>query len=164
MRRALSGVHTTGNRVQGKGICHEENNMNCPKCGGEMWDNRANKKNPKQPDFKCKDRENCDGVIWPPRGKSATLSQPAPQTQATGRTGSAPAPFGRSPETQARIERQHSQEMALRYFAIRGTELTSDMRPLRLIIDWFQRDIGHTPAEPEKSQEPEEVPTYEIPF
>lgn len=30
----------------------------CPKCGGEMWDNRQNKRNPKAPDFKCKD-ENC---------------------------------------------------------------------------------------------------------
>jgi hypothetical protein len=45
---------------------------NCPKCQGEMWDNRVGKKNPKAPDFKCKDRE-CDGVIWPPRGaKPAT--------------------------------------------------------------------------------------------
>ena len=39
----------------------------CPKCQGPMWDNRVGKKNPKAPDFKCKDRE-CDGVIWPPRG------------------------------------------------------------------------------------------------
>lgn len=30
----------------------------CPRCGGEMWDNRTNKKNPKAPDFKCKN-ENC---------------------------------------------------------------------------------------------------------
>lgn len=38
----------------------------CPVCGGPMWDNRENKKNPKAPDFKCKDPE-CDGVIWPPK-------------------------------------------------------------------------------------------------
>jgi hypothetical protein len=45
----------------------------CPKCQGEMWDNRVGKKNPKAPDFKCKDK-GCDGVIWPPREatKSAT--------------------------------------------------------------------------------------------
>ena len=36
----------------------------CPKCGGPMWDNRASKKNPRAPDFKCKNK-NCDGVIWP---------------------------------------------------------------------------------------------------
>ena len=39
----------------------------CPKCGGKMWDNRATKRNPKAPDFKCRDRS-CDGVIWPARG------------------------------------------------------------------------------------------------
>ena len=38
----------------------------CPKCGGSMWDNRDGKKNPKAPDFKCKDK-NCDGVVWPPK-------------------------------------------------------------------------------------------------
>ena len=47
----------------------------CPKCQGEMWDNRIGKKNPKAPDFKCKDR-GCDGVIWPPRdaAKAATAA------------------------------------------------------------------------------------------
>jgi hypothetical protein len=38
----------------------------CPKCKGQLWDNRTNKKNPKAPDFKCKDKS-CDGVIWPPK-------------------------------------------------------------------------------------------------
>jgi hypothetical protein len=42
----------------------------CPKCGGRMWDNRASKRNPKAPDFKCRDRS-CDGVIWPPKGERA---------------------------------------------------------------------------------------------
>ena len=51
----------------------------CPKCGGKMWDNRLSKRNPKAPDYKCRDRS-CDGVIWPPRpaaaaqGKTATSS------------------------------------------------------------------------------------------
>ncbi|HEX6597697.1 MAG TPA: hypothetical protein VF034_00115 [Gemmatimonadaceae bacterium] len=47
----------------------------CPKCHGPMWDNRENKRNPKAPDFKCKDRS-CDGVIWPPRDGRAALSTP----------------------------------------------------------------------------------------
>lgn len=38
----------------------------CPICGGAMWDNREGKRNPKAPDFKCKDRS-CDGAIWPPK-------------------------------------------------------------------------------------------------
>lgn len=48
----------------------------CPKCAGPMWDNRATKRNPKQPDFKCRDR-GCDGVIWPPRpGRAAAPAEP----------------------------------------------------------------------------------------
>lgn len=43
--------------------------VSCPKCGGEMFDNRAKKTNPKAPDFKCKRyKEGCDGVVWPPKG------------------------------------------------------------------------------------------------
>lgn len=36
----------------------------CPKCGSDMWDNRGRKTNPRAPDFRCKDKENCDGAIW----------------------------------------------------------------------------------------------------
>ncbi|HJR63840.1 MAG TPA: Rad52/Rad22 family DNA repair protein [Gemmatimonadaceae bacterium] len=42
----------------------------CPKCGGRMWDNRIGKRNPRAPDFKCRDRA-CDGVIWPPKPAAA---------------------------------------------------------------------------------------------
>jgi hypothetical protein len=42
--------------------------QSCPKCGGRMWDNRLTKRNPKAPDYKCRDRS-CDGVIWPPKGE-----------------------------------------------------------------------------------------------
>lgn len=52
----------------------------CPKCGGNMWDNRATKTNPKQPDFKCKDR-GCDGVIWPPRNGTAAPAAAKPTRQ-----------------------------------------------------------------------------------
>lgn len=36
----------------------------CPKCNGKMWDNSASKKKPTQPDYVCKDRDNCDGAVW----------------------------------------------------------------------------------------------------
>jgi hypothetical protein len=49
----------------------------CPKCGGRMWDNRLTKRNPKAPDFKCRDRS-CDGVVWPPRG-SAPVTESSPE-------------------------------------------------------------------------------------
>jgi hypothetical protein len=48
--------------------------LSCPKCGGRMWDNRLTKRNPKAPDFKCRDRS-CDGVIWPPKGEPAKTEQ-----------------------------------------------------------------------------------------
>jgi len=43
----------------------------CPKCGGRMWDNRISKRNPKAPDFKCRNRS-CDGAIWPSRVASVS--------------------------------------------------------------------------------------------
>lgn len=48
----------------------------CPKCQGKMWDNRVGKKNPKAPDYKCRDKA-CDGVIWPPRDEHRIPVGPA---------------------------------------------------------------------------------------
>lgn len=60
----------------------------CPKCSGDMWDNRLDKKNPRAPDYKCKDK-GCDGAIWPPKNghgntQGSLLSDPpavSPQSQ-----------------------------------------------------------------------------------
>lgn len=45
----------------------------CPKCGGNVWDNREKKAaggmNPKAPDFSCRDRDGCGWVKWPERKK-----------------------------------------------------------------------------------------------
>jgi hypothetical protein len=57
--------------------------QSCPKCGGRMWDNRLTKRNPKAPDFKCRDRS-CDGVIWPPKGdkgEPVKAEKPALETE-----------------------------------------------------------------------------------
>jgi hypothetical protein len=63
----------------------------CPKCGGRMWDNRGTaekpKANPKAPDWKCRDKSSCDGVIWPPKGAKAPARMEA-----------APLPEGPPPE------------------------------------------------------------------
>ena len=49
----------------------------CPKCQGQMWDNRASKRNPRAPDYKCK-TDGCEGVIWPPREPGAvSTAKPA---------------------------------------------------------------------------------------
>ena len=37
--------------------------IDCPECGGPMWDNREGKKSPKSPDLKCKDKT-CDHAVW----------------------------------------------------------------------------------------------------
>ena len=54
----------------------------CPKCGDRMWDNRLSKRNPKAPDYKCRDRT-CDGVIWP--GTSPARAEDTPATAAARR-------------------------------------------------------------------------------
>jgi hypothetical protein len=49
----------------------DPNNPVCPECGAGMYDNRATKKNPKQPDFRCKNyKSGCQGVVWPPKGSN----------------------------------------------------------------------------------------------
>jgi hypothetical protein len=62
----------------------------CPICGGAMWDDRLSKRNPKAPDFKCRNKPKerggpgCEGVIWPPR--SGQSPYPAPTPRAGGRS------------------------------------------------------------------------------
>ena len=36
----------------------------CEQCGSDVWDNRANKRNPKGPDFVCKDKDGCGLRGW----------------------------------------------------------------------------------------------------
>lgn len=55
----------------------------CPQCGGGMWDNTRErdggpKKNPRAPDYKCRDKE-CGGVIWPPKGQKRAEASPMPE-------------------------------------------------------------------------------------
>jgi hypothetical protein len=52
----------------------------CPKCGGRMWDNRLTKRNPKAPDYKCRDRS-CDGVIWPPKEEKVVKTETAEKVE-----------------------------------------------------------------------------------
>lgn len=56
----------------------------CPKCGNAMWNNTLTKRNPKAPDYKCRDRS-CDGVIWPDK-------KPKPDTIAVDGRGEYAAP------------------------------------------------------------------------
>ena len=87
----------------------------CPKCGGRMWDNRASKRNPRAPDFKCRQRF-CDGVLWPGQHHAATpiitARPPQPDSAddegaiAATATATAPDPNGASgPGRRARLRR-----------------------------------------------------------
>lgn len=76
--RAVPAAQATGRAAPSPAVT--ETAAACPVCGGAMWDNRENKKNPKAPDFKCKDKS-CEGVIWPPKrgpGKPAAAPRPVP--------------------------------------------------------------------------------------
>ncbi|MGH7618643.1 MAG: hypothetical protein ACREPM_15595 [Gemmatimonadaceae bacterium] len=53
----------------------------CPKCSGRMWDNRASKRNPKAPDFKCRN-SSCDGVLWPGKHRTAFVVTEPPRLAA----------------------------------------------------------------------------------
>lgn len=53
----------------------------CPKCSGRMWDNRGDKRNPRAPDFKCRNR-GCDGVLWPGQHWTAVPATEAPRLAA----------------------------------------------------------------------------------
>jgi hypothetical protein len=84
---AVEGVPATASAVGTSPIT--EATPSCPVCGGRMWDNRATKRNPRAPDFKCRDRS-CDGVVWPPKTAATApegngrkpAAEPAPESAA----------------------------------------------------------------------------------
>lgn len=61
---AQTGIPATSSSTGALAVAGDE--QSCPKCGGRTWDNRLTKRNPKAPDYRCRDRA-CDGVIWPPK-------------------------------------------------------------------------------------------------
>ena len=66
--------------VRLEGVLHPDDAA-CPTCAGSMYDNREGKRNPKAPNFKCKDK-GCEGVIWPPRGGASDPYLPTGSTRA----------------------------------------------------------------------------------
>lgn len=63
--------------------------MQCPKCSGEMfdetkskyWNNGKTKEGKQKPTWKCKDKSNCNGVIWPPKQAAQPATNQAPQAR-----------------------------------------------------------------------------------
>ena len=131
-----------------------------------MWDNRTSKKNPRQPDYKCKDRDGCDGAIWlDKKNSNGNGSAPNKSSNGNGSSGSSAKDdyWNRKEERdvqreerdiakQPRVERQHSQDMALRHISngIAAGTITKENMPdtnaLVALIDFFQADISRTPG------------------
>ena len=63
--------------------------MACPKCGGEVWDNRAKKASgemkPTAPNAACKDRDGCGWKDWPPKGAKPAYGRPGGPTPVAAR-------------------------------------------------------------------------------
>lgn len=63
--------------------------VKCPRCGGRMWDNRTTKKNPKAPDYKCRDNQCVDPksgmvtAIWEKDVAGPRVPQPSSRPVAT---------------------------------------------------------------------------------
>jgi hypothetical protein len=65
-----------------------------------MWDDRASKRNPRAPDFKCRNKPRerggpgCEGVIWPARdGSPSPYPPPRARRSASGPSGTPPPSF-----------------------------------------------------------------------
>ena len=41
-----------------------KSDVECEVCGGPTWDNTEDKRSPKAPDYKCKDRDGCGAAAW----------------------------------------------------------------------------------------------------
>jgi hypothetical protein len=78
-RADLSAESATTNAESAIDALRTTDEPSCPKCGGRVWDNRLTKRNPKAPDFKCRDRS-CDGVIWPSKGDKPEQRVGDPET------------------------------------------------------------------------------------
>ena len=114
-----------------------------------MWDNRRDKRNPKAPDFKCKDRDNCDGAIWLDSKKTkipgANFSGPKSNGNRAYENGTNAKDIywqnkdAREAAKDPVIVAQHSQDMALKYFNLTGKPPTS-LKDLAAMTDWFFRN------------------------
>jgi hypothetical protein len=72
--------------------------VRCPKCHGHTWDNRTTKRNPKAPDYKCKDKQ-CDGAVWLDSKKPGMPQPSSPPVATSGKapySAGGPLPFEQS--------------------------------------------------------------------
>jgi hypothetical protein len=68
----------------------------CPTCGGPMfderksryWNNGKTREGKRKPMFKCRDKDNCDGVLWNEQGATT----PPAESNGNGHASAAPLP------------------------------------------------------------------------
>ena len=90
----------------------------CPVCGGKMWDDRASKRNPRAPDFKCRNKPKfqggpgCEGVIWPPRDGERRPSATPSGNRRPPAPGAAPARASAPPPPPPAPDREFSDDEA----------------------------------------------------
>jgi predicted nucleic acid-binding Zn-ribbon protein len=117
----------------------------CPKCGGEMWDNRAKKASgqfsSKSPDFSCKDKV-CRGAIWPE--KAPNKDYPVSEAEAPDSPWSPLEAKARADARSSRIERQHSQDMAIQMAGLIGLGEGDALVAIKELTDWFQADLENS--------------------
>ena len=59
-------IRTTNLSTPGANVSKNYDGPLCPVCGGQMYDVRETKRNPKAPDYRCRTVA-CKGVRWPAR-------------------------------------------------------------------------------------------------
>lgn len=133
-----------------------------------MYDNRGKKRSGEYkasaPDFKCKECGHMIGGFASKGGgnRGGGQQRSAPPQQRNNSAGSRSFP----PRDSNRIERQHSQEMAIRLVVATRKETgpgetiiddengNPDLKKLRFFIDWFQKDCAKMPESQKRQPEP----------
>lgn len=82
--------------------------MVCPKCQGEVFDNRSKKAagvyKPNAPDFACANKDGCGWKSWPSKGKAPVAATQAPPVRPEGSQAPQNGPVGAGPRDAALIE------------------------------------------------------------
>lgn len=128
--------------------------MDCPKCGNEMWNNIGNKRNPRSPDWKCKNRQ-CGHAIWDE--PSAPRTSGVPPTSGKWTWGQLSKLYGNS----LLLAEKHVVLMGeRRHVAIASAEILSAAATIFIAAsrDGVKAEVRTPPPSP---PEPEQVPDEE---
>lgn len=131
----------------------------CPKCGSNVWDNReenaqrvAQGAKPR-PEFKCADQA-CGWLKWPDSPDKKRVSDEFAQDMGytssgvdeSGKTKFVKNGLSNGELREWKIQRQHSQHMALMHYANTGKQ-DYTKTDLKKLTDWFMKDLETTQTE-----------------